>query len=73
MQDDKTKEALREILENCRQDDHSFRTINNHGEGMDSHTTKWCRKCGCIRVANCDAIVSSQVPEIFDLIASSVL
>ncbi len=71
MQGNRTKETLGEILENCRQDNHSFRTINSFGEGMDSHTTKWCRKCGCIRVVNCDAIILSQVPEIFSLVASS--
>ncbi len=69
MQDNKIKEALGVIFKNCQGNNHSFRTINSFGEGMDSHVTKWCRKCGCIRVFNCNVIVSSQTPEVFDLVA----
>lgn len=69
MQDSKIEEALAVILKNCQEDNHSFRTIINFGEGMDSHTVKWCRKCGRVCVFNCNAIVSSQTPEVFDLIA----
>lgn len=69
MQDGEAGKALEVILKNCKGGNHSFRTIINFGEGMDSHTVKWCRKCGRICVSNCDAIVLSQAPEVFDLIA----
>lgn len=72
MQDNKIEGALKVIFKNCQGNDHSFRTINSFGEGMGSHTIKWCRKCGCIRVFNCDAIVLSQTPEIFDLVVPAL-
>ena len=68
MIEDQRKKALEEILKNCQGDNHSFRTINSFGEGMGSYVTKWCRKCGCVRMFNCDAMVSSQTPEVFDLV-----
>ena len=71
MAEDQRREAL-EILKNCPRNNHSFRTIINFGEGMNSHVVKWCRKCGRICVFNCDAMVSSQTPEIFDLIAPAL-
>lgn len=72
MQDNEKKEALEIILKNCQGDNHSFRTIINFGEGMNSHVVKWCRKCGCICVFNCDAMISSQTPEVFDLVAPAL-
>ena len=66
--EEQRKETLEGILKNCQRDGHSFKTINSFGEGMGSCVTKRCCKCGCIRVSNCDAIVSSQIPEVFNLI-----
>ncbi len=72
MTEDQRRETLEGILKNCQGDNHSFRTIINFGEGVNSHVVKWCRKCGRICVFNCDVMVSSQTPEIFDLIVPTL-